>query len=79
MILRKWEGRIELSIEDNGQGFDPRKVLDGRDIRREMGLASMKERSELSGGFFSLCSSESKGTAILVSWPAGSVHYSLPA
>jgi signal transduction histidine kinase len=78
MILRKSEGRIELSIEDNGQGFDPQELHQGRDIRGEMGLASMKERSEVSGGSFSLRSSKSKGTVILVSWPAGSIHYSLP-
>jgi signal transduction histidine kinase len=78
MILRKSEGRIELSIEDNGQGFDPQKVLEGRDFREEMGLAGMKERSEISGGSFSLRSSKSKGTVILVSWPAGSIHCSLP-
>jgi signal transduction histidine kinase len=79
MILRKSEGRIELSIEDNGQGFDPHKVLESHDIRGEMGLASMKERSEVSGGFFSLRSSKSEGTVILVSWPAGSIHHSPPA
>jgi signal transduction histidine kinase len=71
MILRKSEGRIELSIEDNGHGFDPEELHAGHDIRGEMGLASMKERSEVSGGSFSLRSSKSEGTLIIVSWPAG--------
>jgi signal transduction histidine kinase len=79
MILRKSEGRVELSIEDNGQGFDLQKLHEDHDARGEMGLAGMKERSEVSGGSFSLRSSKSKGTAILVSWPAGSVQHSRPA
>jgi signal transduction histidine kinase len=79
LILRKRQGRIELSVEDNGQGFDPRKVLEGHDLRGEMGLASMKERSEVSGGSFSLRSSQSTGTVILVSWAAGSIPHSLRA
>jgi signal transduction histidine kinase len=79
LILRKRDGCIELSVEDNGQGFNPQQLHEDHDIKGEMGLASMKERSELSGGFFSLRSSKSKGTVILVSWPAGSIHYSIPA
>jgi signal transduction histidine kinase len=78
LTLRRREKRIELSIEDNGKGFDPQEFHEGHDIRGEMGLAGMKQRSEVSGGFFSLRSSKSAGTVILVSWPAGDIHSSLP-
>jgi signal transduction histidine kinase len=79
LTLRRREKRIELSIEDNGKGFDPQEFHEGHDIRGEMGLAGMKQRSEVSGGFFSLRSSKSAGTVILVSWPAGDIHHSPPA
>jgi signal transduction histidine kinase len=58
---------LELLIEDNGSGFDVRQVLDKP---QGMGLASMKERAEYSGGIFALTSSQDKGTMIRVSWPS---------
>jgi signal transduction histidine kinase len=57
---------LELLIEDNGSGFDAREVFGEA---RGMGLASMKERAEYSGGIFALTSTQGKGTTIRVSWP----------
>ncbi|HLD30149.1 MAG TPA: response regulator, partial [bacterium] len=48
LSLQKNGGRIELSIHDNGRGFDMRSTQKG------LGLSSMKERAELSGGTFSV-------------------------
>ncbi len=56
-------------LQDNGQGFDPEKVRGSESIKRGLGLASMKERTELSGGSFDVTSIEGKGTTIRVSWP----------
>jgi PAS domain S-box-containing protein len=63
LSLRKIEGRIELSIEDNGVGFDL------ENYRKGLGLTSMRERTELSGGSFAIESSPGKGTTIKASWP----------
>jgi signal transduction histidine kinase len=69
LSLRKMGGRIELVLEDNGQGFDPGKVLGSESAKRGFGLTSMKERTELSGGSFAIESAEGKGTTVRASWP----------
>jgi signal transduction histidine kinase len=69
LSLRKIEGRMELVVEDNGHGFDPEKVLGSEKTRRGLGLTSMRERTELSGGSFSIKSSNERGTIIRASWP----------
>lgn len=63
LSLRKMERRIEFSIEDNGGGFDPQGIKQG------LGLTSMRERTELSGGIFTIESIPGKGTTIRATWP----------
>ncbi len=63
LSLQKEEGKIRLAIQDNGKGFN----LDTAKSR--MGLSTMRERAQLSGGAFNLESALGKGTAIRVSWP----------
>jgi signal transduction histidine kinase len=58
---------IALTIQDNGRGFDPEEVR--KRYRRGMGLSSMKERAELSGGTLSIQSAEGKGTTLSFTWP----------
>lgn len=62
LSLRKEDNKILLTIQDNGQGFDTSTV------RRGLGLSTMKERAQLSGGSFDLESAMGKGTTIRVSW-----------
>ena len=69
LSLRKKDDRIELVLQDNGQGFNPEKALALESTRRGLGLSSMKERVELSGGSFAIESTEGKGTTIRASWP----------
>ena len=67
--LNKSDGFIELCIKDNGEGFDP-EGLSSREISKKgLGLTSMKERAELSGGSFSIDSVKGKGTVIRAVWP----------
>ncbi len=66
--LRKVEGQIELTIRDNGEGFEPESLYNGN-LKKGLGLASMKERAEFSGGTFCLESSAGKGTVIRAVWP----------
>jgi two-component sensor histidine kinase len=63
LSLQKEDDIILLTIQDNGQGFDPETA------RKRMGLSSIKERAELSGGSSELKSAMGKGTMIRVSWP----------
>ncbi len=68
LCLRKTD-RIELLIRDNGGGFDLSEKLSLDGSKRGVGLSSMKERAELSGGRFSIESAIGKGTFIQASWP----------
>jgi len=67
LSLRKMDGRIELVLEDNGQGFDLKTVLGSESTKRGLGLTSMRERTELSGGSFAIESAEGKGTTVRAS------------
>jgi len=67
--LRKADDRIELILQDNGQGFNLEKALFQKSSEKGLGLLSMQERTELSGGSFAIESTEGKGTIIRVSWP----------
>jgi len=64
--LRQKKSRLYLRIADNGSGFDAKHALEGRN--NGMGITSMRERSELSGGEFSLRSNDGEGTVIEVRW-----------
>jgi PAS domain S-box-containing protein len=63
--LEKQEGAIKLTVEDNGDGFDPASVRE----RQGVGLASMKERAELSGGSISIRSVPETATLVSAQWP----------
>ncbi len=63
LSLQKSNGAIELTVQDNGQGFDRQKVSKG------LGLDSMEERARLSGGTFVIESAKETGTVIRASWP----------
>jgi signal transduction histidine kinase len=62
-LMRKKDDRIELVIEDNGIGFAMESIKKG------LGLGSMRERAELSGGSFDNESVKGRGTVIRASWP----------
>jgi len=70
------EGKnIELAITDNGIGFNVEEMLTQERSRRGMGLESMRERAELSGGSFTIQSAQGQGTVIRAIWP-GRPQYS---
>ncbi len=66
LCLAKNGGTIELCIKDHGKGFDVKTLLSKG---RGMGLTSMRERVELSGGSFKIESMIGQGTTIRASWP----------
>jgi two-component system sensor histidine kinase NreB len=62
IALRKNETGSELVIEDNGPGFDPGNAPRG------LGMGSMTERTENSGGVFSVFSTRGAGTCVRATW-----------
>ncbi len=62
LTLRKPDDAVELIVEDNGAGFSLDEPGEG------LGLTSMQERVESSGGVFSIQSSQGKGTRIRALW-----------
>ena len=66
--LQKTNEKLQMSVNDNGVGFDSENMLSRHGSEGGVGLANMKERTELSGGSFLVETSEGTGTTIRVSW-----------
>jgi signal transduction histidine kinase len=58
------DGRIRVTIQDNGNGFSPREVRLSRE-GRGLGLLGNRERLERIGGTFAVRSSKSAGTVVV--------------
>ena len=69
VTLRRKDGTIELSVEDNGDGFDLDKAYVKRGLSGGFGLTNMKERTELAGGTFTIRSVKGSGTMVRAAWP----------
>lgn len=54
---------IELTIRDDGRGFDPKQTFSGH-----YGLSMMRERAESVGALFSVTSQPNHGTEIMIRW-----------
>lgn len=61
--LRNGAGQIELSVHDDGVGFEMDEVMN-RQRQRGVGLPGLRERFELLGGRMSVHSQTGKGTQI---------------
>ena len=59
---------MEFKVHDNGSGFDLTEAISLQPSRRGFGLASMRERAELSGAEFKIKSAKGEGTTIWVRW-----------
>ncbi len=69
LLFQKIDGVIELKIQDNGRGFIVSEALSRIGADRRLGLTSMRERIEYSGGSFSIESDNGIGTVIRAMWP----------
>ncbi len=69
LSLRKKDDKIELTIQDNGRGFDLEEARSASGPGRGVGLTSMRERTELSRGSFAIESTPGRGTTIRAEWP----------
>jgi PAS domain S-box-containing protein len=70
LSLQQQDDTVTLIVEDDGGGFDTEKPLPQDASERGFGLASMRERIELSGGIFTLQSVPGQGTRISALWPS---------
>lgn len=66
VVLRRRKRQLELQVQDDGAGCDTRPR--GKE-RGGLGLATMRERAEVTGGRFALRSQPGSGTTVAVSWP----------
>jgi PAS domain S-box-containing protein len=71
--LKKEGGCLELEVEDNGCGFNPRKASEAGDGLSGYGLRSMQERAEICGGSITVQSRPGAGTHIRASLPVSKV------
>ncbi|GAB4424196.1 MAG: hypothetical protein Kow0031_03060 [Anaerolineae bacterium] len=67
--LKLVQDTIQLSIEDNGVGFDPEAVMAQLPRLRGIGLLGLQERVELFGGTFAVVSQFGQGTLLTVGLP----------
>jgi PAS domain S-box-containing protein len=68
LSLQQQGNTVKLIVEDNGSGFDSEKPLPQNDTGQGFGLASMRERIELSGGIFTLETAPGQATRICAVW-----------
>ncbi len=76
--LQDGDELVRLSVEDDGQGFDPKTVSAGRpcenghplgNVHPSQTLIQMRERIELLGGQLDIASQPGHGTRIVIQLP----------
>lgn len=65
VLFEKEDGKIVLTIEDNGTGFDEGKAA----AKKTLGVLGMKERAAVMGGEYLISGESGKGTVIVVRVP----------
>ena len=68
VVLARKANELRLSVQDNGDGFDATLFGYGVHHVRGIGLRSIRERMETTGGRFVLDSTPNKGARIGASW-----------
>lgn len=67
-LIRR-RGSVQLTIEDDGIGFDPESARVRRRTRGGLGLLSMRERASYVGGVVNIASTQGSGTRIEIRIP----------
>ncbi len=60
---------VSLSVEDNGQGFDPQIAVPAEHQSKHLGLSNMRERLTLLGGWLELDTQPGRGTRLVAHIP----------
>jgi signal transduction histidine kinase len=69
-VLESSDGGVKLLISDNGVGFDTSDDVRGYDGKSGLGLRSMRERVDATGGEFELKAAPKKGVKVRAFWAA---------
>jgi signal transduction histidine kinase len=69
VILHYLAGRLDLSIQDDGTGFDKCALQDNTTRDKGTGLRNMHNRAQMIGATFTISSQPGKGTLIQLSLP----------
>ncbi len=69
VVIKKEKGYILFNVEDDGKGFELKKVMARKYHEKGVGLTAMKERMRSLGGSLEVCSQPSGGT---------SIHFTIP-
>jgi PAS domain S-box-containing protein len=69
LVLTKKDSRVELTVDDDGNGFDLKDKLNSSDPMSGNGIQGMKERADICGGDFKILSHPGTGTRVHVSLP----------
>lgn len=67
--LRRDAEAVELTIRDDGVGFDPQAVERSAKRSTQFGMTAMRQRAELLGGSCCIASAPGQGTTLQVRWP----------
>ncbi len=71
VVIRQENGRILVSVDDDGRGFDAGAKDAKRAAEKGMGLATMKERARMLGGTIDISGRAGLGTRITLVIPTG--------
>ena len=63
--LEQRDGRLTLTIEDDGQGFEQERI----GAKQTLGILGMRERCEMMGGEYTIQSAPGQGTTVAVAVP----------
>lgn len=67
--LARENSAVQMSVKDNGCGFEPHSRLFANDPLSGHGIQGMRERAEICGGRFEIKSGQGEGTLILLELP----------
>jgi signal transduction histidine kinase len=67
--LKQTPATLEVTIQDDGRGFDLQTVLASYEKRGSFGLLNIEERAKLVGGTSELMSAPGQGTTVRVTIP----------
>jgi two-component system sensor histidine kinase DegS len=62
---------VNISVEDDGSGFNVDEVLSSAQERKTLGIVTMQQRIEMLGGSINFDSSLGRGTKVTIQIPAG--------